>query len=60
MSARSLFVKLCVCVVIAGLVAAGQPAVAGAPETPEAVLRQLPFSIYTAWPFDAKEAARRQ
>ena len=54
----------------AGLVAAGQPAVVGAPETleavvgapetPEAVVRQLPFSIYAAWPFDTKEAARRQ
>jgi len=60
MSVRSLSVKLCVCVVMAGLVSAGQPAIAGAPETPEAVLRQEPFSVYTEWPFDAKEAVRRQ
>jgi len=60
MSARSLSVKLCVCVVIAGLVSAGQPAIAGAPEAAEAVPGEQPFSIYTEWPFDAKEAVRRQ
>ena len=60
MSARSRSVTLCVCVLIAGALAAGQQTTAPAEETPKVAPRQVPLRIHTAWPFDAKEAARRQ
>jgi formylglycine-generating enzyme required for sulfatase activity len=47
-------------VLLAGPFAAGEQSTAPAEETPEVAPRHVPFRIYTAWPFDAKEAVRRQ